>query len=98
MGLWCPKGQQELCSVSLPCSRRDLAFRLKPLEMSDQLINQLKALQNQMEKQARRLQDLLNEDKQKLKHYTPVMQEAPNVGDVKGWHGGDDKNQDIKNQ
>lgn len=52
--------------------------------MSDQLINQLKALQNQMEKQARRLQDLLNEDKQKLKHYTPVMQEAPNVGDVKG--------------
>lgn len=68
----------------MPCWRRDLSFRLKPLEMSDQLISQLKALQNQLEKQARRLQELLNEDKQKLKHYTPVMQEARNIGDSNG--------------
>ena len=55
---------------------RDLAFRLKPLEMSDQLINQLKALQSGLEKQARALQDLINQDKNKMKHYTPVMEEA----------------------
>ena len=53
-----------------------MAFRLKPLEMSEQLINQLRALQSQMEKQARILQDLVNQGKRKMKSYTPAMEEA----------------------
>ena len=54
-----------------------MAFRLKPLEMSDQLIQQLRALQSQFEKQARALQELVNQGKQKMKYYQPVMEEAP---------------------
>ncbi len=56
--------------------RRDLAFRLKPLEMSEQLISQLRALQSSMEKQARILQDLVNQGKKKMRSYTPAMEEA----------------------
>ena len=44
--------------------------------MSDQLISQLQALQKGMEKEARNLQDLVNQNKQKMRHYAPVMQEA----------------------
>ena len=61
---------------SFPCLCRDLAFRLKPLEMSDQLIQQLKALQSALEKEARSLQELVNQGKKKMKHYAPVMQEV----------------------
>ena len=71
----CPSPTFMFAEVVVTCCR-DLAFRLKPLEMSDQLINQLKALQSGLEKQARALQDLINQDKNKMKHYTPVMEEA----------------------
>lgn len=62
------KSQKHFGFILFPSYRpRDMAFRLKPLEMSDQLIQQLKAIQNQFEKQAR----------QKMKHYAAAMEEAP---------------------
>ena len=47
--------------------------------MSDQLISQLTALQKSLEQQARVLQNLVNQDKQKMRHYAPVMQEAGTI-------------------
>ena len=72
------KSQKHFGFILFPSYRpRDMAFRLKPLEMSDQLIQQLKAIQNQFEKQARVLQELVNQGKQKMKHYAAAMEEAP---------------------
>ena len=44
--------------------------------MSDQLISQLRALQTQLEKKATDLQNLCNQNKTKMKYYTPVLEEA----------------------
>ena len=53
-----------------------MAFRVKPLEMSDQLINHLKALELKLQDAAARIQKLVNEDKNKMKYYLPICDEA----------------------
>lgn len=55
---------------------RDNAFKLKPLEMSDQLISHLKALETKLHAEARKLQDLVNKGKDKMKYYKEIIEEA----------------------
>lgn len=55
---------------------RDNAFKLKPLEMSDQLISHLKALETKLHGEARKLQGLVNQGKNKWKHYGPIIEEV----------------------
>ena len=55
---------------------RDNAFKLKPLEKSDQLIDYLKALETKLQGAARQIQELVNKNKNKWKHYKDVTEEV----------------------
>lgn len=58
---------------------RDNAFRLKPLQMSEQLIQQLNAIEVKLQEAASKLQDLVNQNKNKAKHYAATIDEAHNI-------------------
>ncbi|CAK9092566.1 Uncharacterized protein SCF082_LOCUS43560 [Durusdinium trenchii] len=55
---------------------RDNAFKLKPLEMSSELIKHLKAVEIQLQRAASKLQDLVNKGCKKGKHYQPIVDEV----------------------
>lgn len=55
---------------------RDQAFKLKPLALSTDLINQLKALAAELGDQAEKLQTLIQQGKNKNRHYRDAMAEA----------------------
>lgn len=57
---------------------RDNAFRLKPLQMSDELIKQLNAVEVKLHAAASKLQELVNQGKNKAKHYAPIVEQATN--------------------
>ena len=61
---------------------RDQAFHLKPLQMSSQLITQLRALETSLNEQAQKLQGLVNKGKEKAKHYKAVTEEARKLGSI----------------
>ena len=61
-----------------PC--RDNAFKLKPLEMSDQLIDYLKALETKLQGAARQIQELVNKGKNKWKHYKDITEQVGLLG------------------
>eukprot|EP00913_Durusdinium_trenchii_P024950 g23417.t1 len=54
----------------------DNACRLQPLEMSDQLIKQLRAVEHGLQEQAGKLQELVNKGKNKGKHYKEITAEV----------------------
>jgi hypothetical protein len=55
---------------------RNAAFKLKPIKMSSDLINQLSAVAVKLEECATALQDLIGKKKSKTKHYVGVITEA----------------------
>ena len=55
---------------------RDQAFKLKPLSLSSDLIEQLKACATKLGKLAETLQGLIHKGKNKNKHYKTVMIEV----------------------
>ena len=55
---------------------RNGAFKLKPIKMSSDLINQLNAVAIKLEECATALQDLIGKKKSKTKHYVGIISEA----------------------
>lgn len=66
------------CSLTplQPTHARNLAFRLQPLKMSADLIQQLNAAACKLEESAKVIQDLIAKKKNKNKYYSKVIEEA----------------------
>ena len=70
-----PVTVQDFVSYPWPV-RRTQAFRLQPIKMSSDLINQLSAVAVKMEALAGRLQELVKKGKNKTRHYRDIITEA----------------------
>lgn len=63
--------------VAIACCRlRDFAFKLQPLKLSGDLINQLRACSCKLKEQAEVLQSLIQKGRNKNKHYASTISEA----------------------
>ena len=62
--------------IGLSLTLRDQAFKLKPLSLSSDLIDQLKACAVKLGKKAEELQSLIHRKKNKNKHYVEVTTEV----------------------
>ena len=62
--------------LPVPSVLRNAAFKLKPIKMSQDLIQQLMAVATKLEGCGGTLQGLIGKKKHKNKHYVPIISEA----------------------